>query len=134
MVEALRAWKVEPDAVLGHSSGEIAGAYACGAISMEDAMLIACFRGATAHQARKVGGMAAIGLGREDVSRFLESGVVIACENSQSSTTLSGDLGQVEKVVGKIKEECPDVLARMLKVEKAYHSRKWMNFMFSYSC
>lgn len=123
LVEALRAWRVEPDAVLGHSSGEIAAAYACGAITMEESMAIACFRGATAHKARRVGGMAAIGLGSEDVSKFLKSGVVIACENSQSSTTLSGDLERVEEVLSKIKEECPDVLARMLQVEKAYHSR-----------
>ena len=123
LVEALRAWNVEPDVVLGHSSGEIAAAYACGAITMKAAMAIACFRGAAAHQSVKAGGMAAIGLGRDDVSTFLEPGVMIACENSQSSTTLSGDLEQVEKVVSKIKKDCPDVLARMLKVEKAYHSR-----------
>jgi acyl transferase domain-containing protein len=124
LVETLRLWKIEPDAVLGHSSGEIAAAYTCGAISMASALAIACFRGATAHASRRKGGMAAIGLGREALLGFLEPGVVIACENSQSSSTLSGDLQQVEKVVGKIKEECPDVLARMLKVEKAYHSRK----------
>lgn len=127
LVEALRAWKVEPDAVLGHSSGEIAAAYACDAITMEAAMAIACFRGLTAHQSTKIGGMAAISLGRMEVSKFLEPGVVIACENSQSSTTLSGDLEQVEKVVSKIKKECPDVLARMLKVEKAYHSHHMLD-------
>lgn len=125
VVETLRAWKIEADAVLGHSSGEIAAAYTAGAISMRAAMAIACMRGSTAQMSTRLGGMAALGLGREEALPILEDGVVIACENSQRSSTLSGDLVQVQKVVAKLKEERPDVFVRMLKVEKAYHSRKY---------
>lgn len=68
--------------------------------------------------------MAAIGLGKEDVSPYLASGVRVACENSGSSVTLSGDLEVLEKVMAKIKEAKPDALVRKLQVEMAYHSRK----------
>lgn len=67
--------------------------------------------------------MVAIGLGADAVSKFLEEGVVIACENSPKSVTLSGDAEQLNKVVASIKESKPDILARTLKVDMAYHSR-----------
>ncbi len=47
---------------------------------------------------------------------------MIACENSSSSVTISGDLERVSEVVKNIKEAYPDKLARALKVDKAYHS------------
>ncbi len=47
---------------------------------------------------------------------------MIACENSSSSVTISGDLERVGEVVKNIKEAYPDKLARALKVDKAYHS------------
>lgn len=64
-------------------------------------------------------------------STFLEDGVVIACQNSPSSSTISGDLDQLEKVLAKIKKDKPDVLARMLKVDIAYHSRKYCHSRMS---
>lgn len=66
--------------------------------------------------------MAAVGLGREEVTEYLTDGVTIACENSPDSTTLSGDADQIDLVVSKIKESCPDTLARRLRVDMAYHS------------
>lgn len=68
--------------------------------------------------------MAAIGLGPEDVSKSLVDGVVVACENSPQSSTISGDKEKVMEVIARIKAEMPDVLARPLKVDMAYHSRK----------
>lgn len=68
--------------------------------------------------------MAAVGLGTEDVSRFLHPGACVACENSPSSTTISGDDKAVQKTLAAIQRECPGVLTRALKVDMAYHSRK----------
>lgn len=84
---------------------------------------MAYYRGYVTQEQRNVGGMAAVGLGSDDVSKFLESGVVIACENSPSSTTISGDLDQLDKVLERIKAQRPDITARQLKVDMAYHSR-----------
>lgn len=70
--------------------------------------------------------MAAVGLGWDQVKAFLPSSdppsVVMACENSPRSVTLSGDAVDVEAVVSRIKQAHPDVTARLLKVDKAYHS------------
>lgn len=86
-------------------------------------MVIAYYRGYVTQQQRLNGGMAAIGLDAKATSAFLKEGVVIACENSPSSTTISGDLDQLNEVVETIKSQKPDVLARPLKVDMAYHSR-----------
>lgn len=124
LVNALNRAGVKPKAVIGHSSGEIAAGYATGALSMEEALIIAYYRGYVTKQQTLSGGMAAIGLGRDATAEFLIDGVVIACENSPSSTTISGDLDKMSQVVDAIKAQQPDALARQLKVDMAYHSRK----------
>lgn len=127
----MRHWGVEPRAVLGHSSGEIAAAYACGAINSVEAILIAYYRGQVTKGLGKVhaGGMAAVGLGRQDVSSFLQPGVVIGCENSPSSVTLTGDMDTLETVMCNIQDAFPETLVRTLRVECAYHSRKCKHLM-----
>ncbi|KAJ5953151.1 Acyl transferase/acyl hydrolase/lysophospholipase [Penicillium verhagenii] len=122
LVDTLASLGVQPAAVVGHSSGEIAAAYAAGAITANEAIEVAFQRGQVTMLQTKSGAMAAIGLGSEDVQEYLQPGVVVACENSPKSITLSGDYEAVEAVVAKIKEAHPDVLARQLKVDKAYHS------------
>lgn len=112
---------VVPVAVVGHSSGEIAAAYAAGYLSMQEAIIIAYYRGHVTEQSLG-GGMAAIGLGADDLSEFLVEGVVLACENSPNSSTISGDSSKVKEVADAIKQKLPDVLVRVLKVEVAYHS------------
>ena len=124
LVDLLATWSIIPSAVVGHSSDELAAAYAAGVLSAKDAIVTAFYRGQVCKTAKKTGGMAAVGLGKEDVSPYLASGVRIACENSGSSVTLSGDLEVLEKVMSKIKEARPDILVRKLQVEMAYHSRK----------
>lgn len=123
LIDLFAAIGVYPAAVVGHSSGELAAAYAAGALTAKEAIIGAYQRGQAAKLQNKKGAMAAIGLGWEDVDRFLNPPkVVVACENSPKSVTLSGDAEEVQAVVSRIKEEFPDVTARLLKVEKAYHS------------
>lgn len=66
--------------------------------------------------------MAAIGLGKTDVARFLRPEVTVACENSPSSTTLAGDEKALEKVMADINGSDEDIFVRRLQVEIAYHS------------
>lgn len=120
-------WKelgVLPDSVVGHSSGEIAAAYAAGAIDVEDAIIIAYMRGQATRLQTQSGAMAAVGQGAEWVRDKLPDGVVIACENSGSSTTVSGDREAVMAFIDRVKETDSDVFVRLLRVEQAYHSRK----------
>ena len=112
---------VVPVAVVGHSSGEIAAAYASGYLSMQEAVIIAYYRGHVSKQSLG-GGMAAVGLGAHDLSEFLVEGVVLASENSPNSSTISGDNSKVQEVVDAIQQKLPDVLVQVLKVEMAYHS------------
>lgn len=89
---------------------------------MEDAILVAFYRGVTSSQQTKPGAMAAVGLGRDEVSGLLTPGATIACENSRSSVTISGDLSAIEKTLDRVRQYRSEALARKLKVDKAYHS------------
>jgi acyl transferase domain-containing protein len=127
LVNILKSWGVQPSAVIGHSSGEIGAAYASGAITASEAITIAYYRGRGTMDVHKPGGMAAVGLGRDEVTAFLQDGVVIACDNSPQSVTLSGDEAALGSVMARIKDTKPDVFLRRLHVEMAYHSRKSFN-------
>lgn len=123
-----------PKAVVGHSSGEIAAAYAAGVLTLKEAIVVAYYRGYTAKKMKRQGAMAAVGLGRDKVAPFMVSGVNFACENSNASVTLSGDVEPLERVCKAIKDANPDAFVRVLKVDKAYHSRKVIpksNFLFT---
>ncbi|KAH8166023.1 hypothetical protein CIB48_g2204 [Xylaria polymorpha] len=124
VVNILRNWGILPTAVLGHSSGEIAAAYACGALTIQEAIICAYLRGRVTKQKSTdtPGAMAVIGLGSTAIQPYLVDGIVIACENSPSNTTLSGDEDKIVQVLETIKLEHPTVIARLLQVDMAYHS------------
>ncbi|KAL3431718.1 hypothetical protein BDV09DRAFT_206448 [Aspergillus tetrazonus] len=123
LVNLLANWGIAPASVVGHSSGEIAAAYAAGAITAAESIMIAYYRGTALNRVTRKGGMAAVSMGREQATPYLvDRGVVIACENSQHSVTLSGNLDELEDILEKIKADDPDVFCRMLRVDKAYHS------------
>ncbi|XDG05435.1 hypothetical protein ABKA04_005050 [Annulohypoxylon sp. FPYF3050] len=122
LVNALKRLGVRPQAVVGHSSGEIAAAYAAEALTLREAITAAYYRGHVSKRSTTPGGMAAIGLGAEETKKYLPDRVVVACENSPSSTTISGDADQVQVALAHIKAAQPDTLARALRVEMAYHS------------
>ncbi|KAF6220309.1 hypothetical protein HO133_003441 [Letharia lupina] len=124
LVDLMTKWDIKPAGVVGHSSGEIGAAYASGVLTAEEAILVAYYRGLATLGLGKIhrGGMAAIGLGRDQVTQYLRTGVIIGCENSQSSTTLTGDIDTLEQIMATIQEDRPEVLVRALHVECAYHS------------
>ncbi|KAK1573694.1 mycocerosic acid synthase [Colletotrichum navitas] len=136
LVDLLADWGVQFRAAAGHSSGEIAAAYSAGAISQESAWRIAYWRGKlSAKLARSPeqpkGTMAAVGLGLdkalEYIDRVNKSGfesvgkLAVACMNSKTSHTISGDVAQIDALVQLLNEE--SIFARKLKVEMAYHSK-----------
>ncbi|KAK5652872.1 hypothetical protein OQA88_9538 [Cercophora sp. LCS_1] len=128
LTHLLRSWGITPVAVTSHSSGEIAAAYAAGALDLASAMAIVYARGGlTSDMNRKLarkGGMMAVGLGVESAKKYLSkvtSGqVTVACENSPSSITISGDVVGLDQLEGILK--CNNVFARRLKVDAAWHS------------
>ncbi|KAG5978870.1 Type I Iterative PKS [Claviceps digitariae] len=123
LVDLFKSLRVEPYAVVGHSSGEVAAAYAAGLLSAREAIIVAWQRGLAAKQQSRPGAMAAVGLGRADAEKFLSPPrVVIACENSPRSVTVSGDADAIEATIRRINEQLPNTTTRLLKVDKAYHS------------
>jgi acyl transferase family protein/polyketide synthase-like dehydratase family protein/polyketide synthase family protein len=120
----LRSWGVTPVAVVGHSSGEIAAAYTTGSLTCKEAMLAAYFRGLATRTKLADGAMAAVGLGTYEVRQYLAKGVVIGCQNSPNSTTISGDRAAVANTIATMQRELPHVFVRPLHVDNAYHSRE----------
>ncbi|TPX07104.1 uncharacterized protein E0L32_010999 [Thyridium curvatum] len=136
LVELLTSWDVRPAAVTSHSSGEIAAAYAVGALSFREALGVVYHRGRLGAKHRKLstvpGGMLAVGLGPNKAREYLlNDKVVVACINSPDSVTLSGDLQPVEEVLARL--EADGVFARKLKVPLAYHSHHMQSMAPEYA-
>ncbi|KAL5356851.1 hypothetical protein BJX96DRAFT_171992 [Aspergillus floccosus] len=122
LVNLLKSWGIVPCKVIGHSSGEFAAAYAANATTFETAIVLAYYRGAVAEMAPKEGGMLAVAMSSDDIARYLDNDVVLACENSPNSVTLAGYRSQLEEVAACIRRDHEDVLLKLLPVERAYHS------------
>ncbi|KAF4951266.1 hypothetical protein FSARC_12965 [Fusarium sarcochroum] len=133
LVDLLRKQRIVPQAVLGHSSGEIAAAYAAGAITQEDVMQITLRRSQISQWVKdsvpSPGAMMAVGLGEPEVLPYLERAnkelrdvalASIACINSPLSTTITGDRKAVELVQKLLEKD--GVFNRLLRVDTAYHS------------
>ncbi|KAF2143954.1 uncharacterized protein K452DRAFT_316749 [Aplosporella prunicola CBS 121167] len=138
LVDELSSWGITPLKVVGHSSGEIAAAYATGALSHHDAIAVAYFRGKTSAGLKHLkGGMMAVGSSPEDAQNLIVEAklsggaVTVACVNSPSSVTLSGDVAALEEL--KIFLEKRGVFARRLKVDVAYHSTHMSSAVGEYS-
>lgn len=128
-------WGVRPERVIGHSSGEIAAAYAAGILPFEAAMKVSYFRGVhsdrVANELGLEGAMLAVGLSEDEakewinklpqtVERCAKHSVIIACVNSPSNVTISGNRKSIEVMERLLKQE--HIFVRKLKVNTAYHS------------
>ena len=99
LVDLLASWAVRPSSVAGHSSGEIAAAYASGRITAAEAIVAAYYRGQAVSKNTQEGAMLAVGLSSDDVIKYLEgreSEVKVAAINSPSSVTLSGEANAIK--------------------------------------
>ncbi|MBX9396491.1 acyltransferase domain-containing protein [Streptomyces sp. TRM72054] len=118
-----RSWGVEPDAVVGHSMGEVAAAHVAGVLSLHDAARIICLRSRLLRRTSGQGAMLAVELTMEEAREALrgrESAVSIAVNNSPRSTVLSGDRDVLAEVARQL--EAQDVFCRWVKVDVASHS------------
>ncbi|MCV7194768.1 mycobactin polyketide synthase MbtD [Mycolicibacterium brumae] len=118
-----RAHGVEPDLAVGHSLGEIAAAYLCGAIELPDAVAAVIARAQAVQGFHGGYGMAVLGCSPEraealiaDSSGWLELSVV----NSPSSVVVSGDRAAVSELVARVAADGEFV--RELAVEFPAHT------------
>ena len=140
LVNLLASFGVRPATVIGHSSGEIAAAYAAGTISHRTALRVSFGRsllsGVCKQKVSSKGAMLAVGLGESEVTPLLletRKGVLsLACVNSSVNTTVSGDESAILDLQDRLNEL--GVFNRKLKVDTAYHSHHMREVAHEYLC
>ncbi|MFE4394591.1 MULTISPECIES: type I polyketide synthase [Streptomycetaceae] len=123
-VALARLWAslgVVPDAVVGHSQGEIAAAHVAGILSLEDAAAVVALRSqAIARGLAGRGGMVSVGLPLAEVADRLPAGVEVAAVNGPSSVVVAGDPAGLDTVVAAFEERGARV--RRIPVDYASHT------------
>ncbi len=117
-----RGWGIEPDAVVGHSMGEVAAAHIAGILSLEDAVAVICRRSRLMRTLRSAGSMATVELPLGEVEALLASreGVSVGASNGPHTTVISGDSKGIEALLKEL--EAKEIYCRQIKVDVASHS------------
>ncbi|MGY5014147.1 SDR family NAD(P)-dependent oxidoreductase [Streptomyces sp. 900105755] len=128
MVSLAAVWRargVRPDAVIGHSQGEVAAACVAGALSLNDAAAVVALRSRALTELSGTGAMAVVGLPHtEVVTRIAGLGdrVSVAAVNSGRATVIAGDVEPLEGLLADLDGE--QVFVRRLDVDYASHSAR----------
>ncbi|GIZ46187.1 hypothetical protein CKM354_000932400 [Cercospora kikuchii] len=133
LVDLFLYWGLSPVAVVGHSSGEIAAAYAAGALGRRDCLTVALHRGIISQAAQEQSpgrSMMAVGLSSGHIQRYLDDKITLACINSPESVTVAGHKGCLDTLRALLQSE--SIFCRMLRVEIAYHSPQLFPFRDEY--
>jgi rifamycin polyketide synthase module 7/8 len=128
MVGLAAVWSsvgVVPDAVLGHSQGEIAAACVAGALSLDDAARVVALRSqAIALELSGRGGMASVALSEDDALARIgpwADRVEVAAVNGPSSVVIAGDAAALDEALEALSGE--GVRVRRVAVDYASHTR-----------
>lgn len=121
----LRQRGIFPVAVAGHSVGEIAAAWACGALTLKDAVEVIYHRSRLQGTTKGDGQMTAVGLGMEAAGQLLresglDSALTLAGVNSAKGVTIAGlpqFLSRMESVLS-----AQGIFNRRLDLDYAFHS------------
>ncbi|HEY7147797.1 MAG TPA: SDR family NAD(P)-dependent oxidoreductase, partial [Streptosporangiaceae bacterium] len=124
LVALLAACGITPDAVAGHSVGEVTAAYAAGVLTLEDACALVGARARLMQALPGGGAMTAIAATEAEVTEALDgvAGVSVAAVNGPSAVVISGDAEAVEQVAGVFADR--GVRTRRLRVSHAFHSHR----------
>ncbi|MFI5468821.1 SDR family NAD(P)-dependent oxidoreductase [Streptomyces cacaoi] len=127
MVALAEVWKsvgVVPDAVIGHSQGEIAAACVAGALSLADAARVVTLRSqAIAEVLPRGGGMASVGLPVDEVRALIEpwaERLQVAAVNGPSTVVVAGEGAALDELTAHAAEQ--DFRFRRIPVDYASHS------------
>jgi acyl transferase domain-containing protein len=118
-----RSLGIQPDAVVGHSMGEVAATHVAGALSLEDAVRVLHHRNRLIHPTLGRGKMMAVGLTPQQASGLLAGHAAqasIAIVNSPKSAVLSGDPTVLESIAATLRER--ETFHRWISVDFASHS------------
>ena len=125
LAELWRACGVVPDAVVGHSQGEIAAAHVSGALSLADAARIVVLRSSALTALTGRGGMVSVSAPVARVRKLVdewEEKLSVAAVNGPSTVVVSGDSAALEQLISRCADE--DVRARWIPVDYASHSHE----------
>jgi acyl transferase domain-containing protein/NAD(P)-dependent dehydrogenase (short-subunit alcohol dehydrogenase family)/acyl carrier protein len=116
------SWGVRPDAVVGHSIGEVGSAVASGALAVHEGMTVAYHRSRLQQRLAGRGGMLAAGVSLAEAEAIVAAspGLAVAAVNSDSAVTLAGDSAALEEVAREL--AAAGRFVRALQVEVPYHS------------
>ncbi|MCX2731061.1 SDR family NAD(P)-dependent oxidoreductase [Saccharopolyspora sp. NFXS83] len=126
MVSLAALWQahgVRPDAVVGHSQGEIAAAVVSGALSLEDGAKVAVLRSqAIGRRLAGAGAMMSVALPADELTERLAglAGVSIAAVNSPASVVVSGDPAGLDELATSLTAD--EARVRRIAVDYASHS------------
>ncbi|GGW38256.1 type I polyketide synthase [Vreelandella hamiltonii] len=124
LTEWLKEQGITPAAVFGHSVGEVAAAWASGALSLEDAVKVIYYRSDFQGKTRGQGEMTAVAMSADDIAPWLakpEFGrVSLAGINSPKGITLAGDKDQLSELEAALSAQ--EVFAKRLPLDYAFHS------------
>ncbi|OBG30741.1 polyketide synthase, partial [Mycobacterium alsense] len=115
-----RSWGVVPDAVLGHSVGELAAAHVAGVLSLADAARVVAARGRLMAGLPAGGVMVAVAAAEAEVAPMLTDAVSIAAVNGPNAVVLSGERAAVDAVADRLARRGRRV--HRLAVSHAFHS------------
>ena len=123
LAAAWRAWGVVPDAVVGHSMGEVAAACVSGALSVADAAAVICARSGLLTSLTGAGGLALLELPPEEARALIagrEHEISVAAVNGPRATVLSGTEEALDTILATLPER--GVFARRIAEAVAGHS------------
>ena len=121
----LQALGIEPQFVIGHSVGEIAGACVAGALTLEEGVRVIYQRSRLQKHMQDQGEMLAVGMSREESERIIEpfgDHLSIAAVNSPLSVTISGETAAINRLQSMIEDR--QLFCRKLNTGVAYHSEQ----------
>jgi acyl transferase domain-containing protein/nucleoside-diphosphate-sugar epimerase len=116
-------WGIQPDAVVGHSVGEIGALYAARVLSLDEALRVVVLRARFMQRATGTGAMAAVGLGEGALrTRLAPFGarLSVGAVNAPRSVVVSGETQALEEMLAQLDAE--GVFQRRLPVQYAFHS------------
>ncbi|NEQ43490.1 MAG: type I polyketide synthase [Leptolyngbya sp. SIOISBB] len=123
LVDLWRHWGIEPAAVMGHSVGEYAAAYAAGVLSLEDGLMLIAERSRLMQALPSNGGMVAIFSDAATVSSMLDMShgeLVIAAFNGPTNTVVAGPHEALENLCQSLTDH--SIRYHPLSVSHAFHS------------
>lgn len=124
LARQLTAWGVRPDAVVGHSVGELAAACVGGTLSLSEAVTFAAERGRLMGGSTAPGAMAAVlGAGEREVTALVDASggeLAVAAYNGPGRLVISGTPEAVGRASQRLTEQGAAV--RPLRVSRAFHS------------